>query len=102
MKVNAEHVARVDQNPMPCRNIAGISKNIGIVGSTYQNVDCAWAAMHSTLPVSRHSQRMPRIETNGSDTISAPRLGCKVKGANTMRFAFIAACLVCANAFATA
>src|SRR5262245_64142205 len=75
MKVSAQHAASVSQNPIPCRNIAGISKNIGSVGSTNQNVDCARAAMRSTSPVSRHNQRMARIETKGSDKITAQRVG---------------------------
>src|SRR5215831_13666295 len=60
---------------MPWRSIAGMIRNIGNVGRTYLNVDCACAAIRSASLVSCHSQIMPRIETSGSDTMSAPRLG---------------------------
>jgi len=39
MKVSTQQAASVGQNAIPWRNIAGIRRNIGKVGSTYQNVD---------------------------------------------------------------
>jgi len=73
--LNAQQAASVGQNAIPWRNIAGIRRNIGKVGSTYQKVDCACVAIRSASPVSCHSQRMPRIETRGSETMRAPSVG---------------------------
>jgi len=75
MRVRAQPVVSESQNPIPWRNIAGITRNIGSVGSTYQNVDCAWTVIRSTSLVSCHSQRMPRINTSGRDTMRAPSVG---------------------------
>src|SRR5262249_60029308 len=41
MKVSAQHVASVGQNPIPWRSIAGITETSQGRGNTYQNVDCA-------------------------------------------------------------
>jgi len=35
MKVSTQQAKSVAQNPIPWRNIAGIRRNIGKVGSTY-------------------------------------------------------------------
>ena len=67
------HAATSDgQNPHPCRNRAGISRNIGSDGNTYQNVALAWSAMLATSGLSRHSQIMPSTDTSGSEATSAP------------------------------
>src|SRR5512139_3885648 len=84
MNVSAQQAASVSQNTMPRRSIAGITRNIGSVGSTYQNVDCACAAIRSASLVSCHSQMMPRIETSGSETIRAPRVGERRATSDTM------------------
>src|SRR6185437_4261202 len=65
------------QKPTPARNSAGITRNIGSVGSTYQNVDCVVAAMRAVSPVSRHSQMKLSTETSGSDKMSAPSVGAR-------------------------
>jgi len=56
--VSRQLAPKLDQKPSPARSIAGKTKNIGSDGSTYQNVDSAWAAIRSTSLVSRRSQRM--------------------------------------------
>jgi hypothetical protein len=62
---------------MPCRSSAGITRNIGSVGSTYQKVDSAVAAMRAESPVSRQSQMKPSTEMSGSERISAPTVGAR-------------------------
>ena len=59
----------------PARSIAGISRNIGSDGSTYQKVALAWAAIFSASGLSRHSQIMPSTDTSGSEATSAPKPG---------------------------
>jgi hypothetical protein len=59
----------------PARKSHGISKNIGKLGKTYQNVASAWLAMSNGSVVSRHSQIIPITEISGSEAINAPTGG---------------------------
>src|SRR5215467_6549551 len=65
------------QNANPCRNSAGSTRKKGKVGSTRKNVPWPSAAIRSLSPVSRHSQIMARMETSGSERISAPHIGLR-------------------------
>jgi len=60
------------QNEIPCQSIAGIGRNIGNDGSTYQKVASACTAMLAASGFSRQSQIMPSTEIRGSEAISAP------------------------------
>lgn len=73
--VRAIPVARATQKFCPLRSIAGMSKNMGRLGSTYHKVASAWSASKRESEVSRHSQIMPRIEMSGNDATSAARAG---------------------------
>ena len=63
------------QKLKPARKSHGMSKNIGRLGKTYQNVASAWLAMSNGSVVSRHSQIMPITEISGSEAINAPTAG---------------------------
>ncbi len=67
--------ARAIQNPTPCLSIAGISRNMGRDGRTYQKVAPEWSAMFAVSGRSRHSQTIPKTDTSGSDATSAPTPG---------------------------
>src|SRR5579864_7710624 len=71
------------QKPMPARSIAGRIRNIGSDGKTYQNVDCVRLSIRSASPVSRQSHRIPKSDTKGSETISAPKLGLRFATSDT-------------------
>src|SRR6185312_10453154 len=67
--------ASAAQNGTPRRSRAGIKRNIGSEGSTYQKVAPAWLAIRSGSWVSRHSHIIPITETSGREAISAPPAG---------------------------
>ena len=73
--MSAQQASSALQKPTPWRSSAGSTRNIGSVGSTYQKVDSACAAILTASPVSRQSQRMPSRETSGSETMRAPSVG---------------------------
>ena len=79
-----QHAARLGQNGTADRSISGMAINIGNVGSTYQKVATICEAMRSVSPVSRHSQITARIDTSGSDTMSAPSAGLRFATSETM------------------
>ena len=56
---------------MPARSSAGMSRNIGRLGSTYQKVASAWTAMFSASGLACHSKIIPSTETSGSEATSA-------------------------------
>lgn len=60
---------------MPWRSSAGISRNIGSEGNTYQKVASACAAMFAASGRSCHNQIIPSTDTSGSDATSAPSPG---------------------------
>ena len=67
-------LASADPNPKPPLRNAGNTRNIGSVGKTNQNVECA-VMMASLSAVSRQSHMKVRSETRGSERITAPRAG---------------------------
>lgn len=64
-----------DQKPKPDRSIAGMARNIGSDGKTYQKVAWACAAILAGSGRSRQSQIMPITEMSGREAISAPKPG---------------------------
>lgn len=76
--VSAHPAVNANQNGMPWRSSAGMSKNIGRDGSTYQNVAPECAAMFPASGRSRQSQIMPRTDTRGRDATSAPMPGYRL------------------------
>jgi len=73
----------LNQKSTPARSIAGRIRNIGSDGKTYQNVDSAWLAIRSVSPVSRQSHRIPKSDTNGNETMSAPKAGLRFATSDT-------------------
>jgi len=72
------------QKPMPPRSIAGINKNIGNDGRTYQKVASICEATRVPSPVSRHNHMIAIIEISGSDATKAPNAGLRLATSDTM------------------
>lgn len=74
--------ASVGQKPKRGSSI-GKSRNIGSVGTTYQNVSQAWLASFCWGCCSRCSHTSVRIVTSGSAAISAPSLSLRLAASET-------------------
>jgi len=71
------------QKPTPPRSIAGISKNIGKDGKTYQKVASMCEAIRAASAVSRHNQMTAMIEINGREATRAPKAGLRLAVSET-------------------
>ena len=72
------------QNPMPLRSIAGVRRNIGSDGRTYQKVASICEATRVASAVSRHSHMTAMTEISGSEATNAPNAGLRLATSDTM------------------
>src|SRR5579863_3010890 len=82
--VSTQPTINAVQKPMPPRSIAGMSRNIGSDGRTYQKVASNNEAIRIVSAVSRHNQITAIIEISGSDATTAPNAGLRFAISDTM------------------
>ena len=83
-RASIEAAINEGQKPMPPRSIAGVNRNIGSDGRTYQKVASICEATRVASAVSRRSHMTAMIEISGSDATKAPKAGLRLATSDTI------------------